>query len=228
MRKCVLIDLGGTLIHGPSVRDVFGRALQSDEIVSKLDEDSRARLSSSFSRVYEGLKAIKKRLLIEIGLDTIIKLALKESSIADRRLAEDLKKTLLKLYVEERKAYDDAHFFLKRLKGLGFVVVVVSNVPEHCMALESLQRLGLSDYVDEVVTSAQLGLRKPHPLVYLKALGKARASRAVFVGDNIENDVLGPLSVGIPAIHIARGGVVLKRSVSSLSDALDIILAELS
>jgi FMN phosphatase YigB (HAD superfamily) len=76
------------------------------------------------------------------------------------------------------------------------------------------------------VTSAQLGLRKPHPLVYLKALDRARASRAVFVGDSIENDVLGPLSVGIPAIHVARSGVMLKRSVSSLSDALDIILTE--
>jgi len=226
MRKCVLVNLGGTLIHGPSIRDVFGKALQSDEIMSKLDGDSRAKLNSSFSKVYEGLKAIKRRLLIEVGLDTTIELALRESSIADRRLAKDLKSALLRLYVEGRKAYDDAHFFLEKLKESGFVVVVVSNVPEHCMALKPLERLGLSDYVDEVVTSAQLGLRKPHPLVYLKALNRARASRAVFVGDNVENDVLGPLSVGIPAIHVARSGVVLKRSVSSLSDALDIILAE--
>ena len=226
MRKCVLVDLGGTLIHGPSIRDVFGRALQSDEIMPKLDDDSRARLKSSFSKVYEGLKVIKRKLLMEVSLDTIIELALKESSMADHRLAKDLKRAFLKLYVEERKAYNDAHFFLEKLKGSGFVVVVVSNVPEHCMALEPLERLGLSDFVDEVVTSAQLGLRKPHPLVYLKALDRARASRAVFVGDSIENDVLGPLSVGIPAIHVARSGVMFKRSVSSLSDALDIILTE--
>lgn len=225
MRGCVLVDLGGTLVHGPSIREIFGKAIQSDEIRPRLDSDLRSRLNDSFRRVYEGLKAIKRRLLIEVGLDTAIRLALKESSIADGRLAEDLRGVLLRLYVEGRKAYDDARFFLEKLKSSGFVVVVVSNVPEHYMASEPLKRLGLSDYVDEVVTSARLGLRKPHPLVYLKALERARASHAVFVGDNVENDVLGPLSLGIPAIHIARSGVMFKRSVSSLSDALDIILA---
>jgi putative hydrolase of the HAD superfamily len=162
--------------------------------------------------------------LIEVGLDTTIRLALKEVSITDGQLMKDLKEVLLKLYVQERKAYDDARPFLEELKGSGFVMVVVSNIPEHDMAVDSLDRLGLSDYVDEVVTSARLGLRKPHPLVYLRALEKARASNAVFVGDSVENDVLGPLNVGIPAIHVARSGVTLKRSVSSLSDALDIIL----
>jgi HAD superfamily hydrolase (TIGR01549 family) len=224
MRKCVLVDLGGTLIHGPSIRKVFGKALQSDEIRSRLDSNSIARLNDSFSKVYEELKAIKRGLLIEIGLNTTLKLALEESSITDGRLIEDLKEVLLRLYTEERKAYDDARLFLKELKSSGFVVVVVSNIPEHGMAVEPLKKLGLSDYVDEVVTSAQLGLRKPHPLIYLRALEKARASRAVFIGDDIKNDVLGPLSVGIPAIHVTRSSVVLKRSISSLSDALDIIL----
>jgi HAD superfamily hydrolase (TIGR01549 family) len=224
MRRCVLVDLGGTLIYGPSIREVFDEALQSDEIRSRLDDSSIAKLRGSFREVYEGLKAIKRGLLIEVGLDTTIRLALKEVSITDGQLMKDLKEVLLKLYVQERKAYDDARPFLEELKGSGFVVVVVSNIPEHDMAVDSLDRLGLSDYVDEVVTSARLGLRKPHPLVYLRALEKARASNAVFVGDSVENDVLGPLNVGIPAIHVARSGVTLKRSVSSLSDALDIIL----
>jgi len=224
MRRCVLVDLGGTLIYGPSIREVFDEALQSDEIRSRLDDSSIAKLRGSFREVYGGLKAIKRGLLIEVGLDTTIRLALKEVSITDGQLMKDLKEVLLKLYVQERKAYDDARPFLEELKGSGFVVVVVSNIPEHDMAVDSLDRLGLSDYVDGVVTSARLGLRKPHPLVYLKALEKARASNAVFVGDSVENDVLGPLSVGIPAIHVARSGVTLKRSVSSLSDALDIIL----
>jgi len=223
MQRCVLVDLGRTLIHGPSIREVFDKALRRDEVRSKLNSHSIAKLSDSFHKIYEGLKVIKRGLLIEVGLDTTLRLALKESLMADGQLTKNLKEVLLKIYVEERKAYDDAHPFLKELKNAGFVVVVVSNIPEHDMAVKSLERLGLSDYVDEVVTSAQLGLRKPHPLIYLRALERARASHAVFVGDSVENDVLGPLGVGIPAIHVARSGVVLKRSVGSLSDALHII-----
>jgi len=212
------------LIYGPSVKEVFGRALQSDEVRSRLDGHSIVKLNDSFRKVYEGLRTIKRRLLIEVSLDTILRLALKEGSITNGRLIKDLKEILLRLYVEGRKAYDDARPFLEDLKSAGFVVVVVSNIPEHDMAVKSLDRLGLSNYVDEVVTSAQLGLRKPHPLVYLRALERVRASRAVFVGDSVENDVLGPLKVGISAIHVARRSAALKRSVSSLSDALDIIL----
>jgi len=64
MQRCVLVDLGRTLIHGPSIREVFDKALRSDEVRSKLNSHSIAKLSDSFHKIYEGLKVIKRGLLI--------------------------------------------------------------------------------------------------------------------------------------------------------------------
>lgn len=224
MCESVLLDLGGTLIHGPSIKEVFTKSVQSEVLDFKIDEDLKRKLIVAFNKVYDELKVIKRKLLIEVSLHSTLKIVLERTLEADARLIEKLKNQLLKLYAETRLAYDDAHFFLKKLKALGCKVMIVSNVPDHCMAFSSLEKLGLISYVDCVLTSAQLGVRKPHPLIYVTAMKRLSASKVVFIGDDVEADVLGPLSVGIPALHIARNGVRLKRSLNSLSDVLDIIL----
>ncbi|MEM4576941.1 MAG: HAD family hydrolase [Candidatus Nezhaarchaeales archaeon] len=226
MSTCILVDLGGTLIYGPRIREVFDYTLKSENLKSKFGDHLAMKLKSEFNKVYDGMKIIKKKLMIEVSLKTMLKIVLEKVLTSNASLLEEFRETFVKQYVETRMAYYDAIAFLKELKGLGFTVVVVSNSPDHSMAFGSLEKLGLLNYVDNVLTSAKIGVRKPHPLVYLMALKLSRASKALFIGDNVEADVLGPLSVGIPAIHVARNGVKLKRSVSNLFDAFDIILAE--
>ena len=70
-------------------------------------------------------------------------------------------------------------------------VVVASNwdVSLH----EVLERLELAPLLDGVVTSAEVGARKPDPAVFMRALALAGAatSDAVHVGDSVEEDVRG-------------------------------------
>ncbi|MEM2214404.1 MAG: HAD family hydrolase [Candidatus Nezhaarchaeales archaeon] len=222
--KGVLLDLGGTLIYGPSIREIFVKSLHSESLNLKIDESAKKGLSITFERIYDGLKVIKRKLLIEVSLYSILKMVLEERLKADAGLIERLRETLLSLYIETRSAHDDARLFLKKLKTLGYRIMIVSNALDHYMALGSLEKLKLINYVDDVLTSAQLGIRKPHPLIYIIAMEKLKTSNVVFIGDDVEADVLGPLRVGIPAIHVVRKGVRLKRSLSTLSDVLDMIL----
>lgn len=224
MCKGVLLDLGGTLIYGPGIKEGFAKSLQNEGLDLKVDEKIKRKLILAFNRTYDELKEIKRKLLIEVSLHTTVKIALDRVLKANGKLIEKLKDQLLKLYVETRSTYDDVHFFLKKMKALGYKVMIVSNVPDHYMALGSLERLRLIDYVDDILTSAYLGIRKPHPLIYITAMKRLGTSKVVFIGNDVESDVLGPLSVGIPVIHIARDGVRLKRSLSSLYNVLDIIL----
>lgn len=223
----VLLDLGGTLIYGPDIKEVFARSFQSEGLDFEVNERLKRKLIVTFDRVYDGLKVIKRKLLIEVSLHSTLKIALERSLKADAKLIEKLRNHLLRLYIETRLAYDDARFFLEKLKTLGYKIMIVSNVSDHCMALGPLKKLGLINYVDDVLTSAQLGVRKPHPLMYITAMKKLKTSNVVFIGNDVEADVLGPLRVGIPVIHVVRDGVRLKRSLNSLSDALDIILTQL-
>jgi putative hydrolase of the HAD superfamily len=65
---------------------------------------------------------------------------------------------------------------------------------------------GLAEYIDVFVTSAQAGYRKAHPRIYqmtLEATGFG-ADDAVFIGDSLRTDVLGPQRVGIRSVLLVR------------------------
>ncbi|MCS7140363.1 MAG: HAD family hydrolase [Candidatus Nezhaarchaeota archaeon] len=222
-RLTVLVDLGNTLIHGPKIVEVFKDLVLRSELNLTSDLSSSAKLLQTFKEIYDKLKILKKKMLLEVSLRSMLRMTLRDTSI-NEGLVEKLRDLLVDRYVRTREVYGDAHTFLRGLKKAGSTIIVVSNTPDHQIALESLESLGLMRYVDDVVTSAQLGLRKPHPLVYLRALERACASTAIFVGDHVENDVVGPLRVGLYAIHVFRRGIRLKRSVNSLLKALEIIL----
>jgi putative hydrolase of the HAD superfamily len=82
------------------------------------------------------------------------------------------------------------------LRAAGLSLAVVSNwdIGLH----EHLERLGLDRAVDAIVTSAEVGARKPAPDVFLAALARldVPAERAVHVGDD-EADEAGAAAAGM-------------------------------
>ena len=103
-------------------------------------------------------------------------------------------------------AFDDARPAIAAARSQGLRVVVASNwdVSLH----EVLDRLELRPLLDGVVTSAEVGARKPAPAVFARALRLAGASaaEAVHVGDSIEEDVAGARAAGIEPILLSRDG----------------------
>lgn len=104
------------------------------------------------------------------------------------------------------RAYDDGAPVLAVLRDRGIRLVVVSNwdVSLH----EVLQCLGLARSVDVIVTSAEVGARKPAPAIFARALALADvpARRAIHVGDSLDEDVAGARSAGIEPVLLRRDG----------------------
>lgn len=99
---------------------------------------------------------------------------------------------------------------LDALKGR-VPMAVVSNffLPDY--PEEMLRRNDLSHYFDFVIDSAQLMIKKPGKEIYHQALQKAgidtaNAGEVLFVGDNLKNDVLSPMELGMQAWHFNRSG----------------------
>lgn len=95
---------------------------------------------------------------------------------------------------------------LAGLRERGLKLICVSNWD---ISLgEVLQRCGLADSLDGVVCSAEVGVSKPDPAVFERALELAgtTADRALHVGDTVEEDVAGAKAAGIRALHIDRDG----------------------
>ena len=116
---------------------------------------------------------------------------------------------------------------LRTLRAAGFAIAVCSNWGWDLR--DDLQGTGLVGQIDVFVPSAQAGFRKPHPQVYRSTLARAgfAAEHAVFVGDGLNTDVLGPRHVGIRSVLLAKADVDTYRGprAGSLATAAELIIA---
>jgi putative hydrolase of the HAD superfamily len=103
-------------------------------------------------------------------------------------------------------AFDDARPALLAARRRGLTVVVASNWDVSLHGV--LERVGLAELLDGIVTSAEAGARKPAPAVFERALALAgaRAGDAVHVGDSLEEDVAGARAAGIEPVFLSRDG----------------------
>lgn len=111
---------------------------------------------------------------------------------------------------------------LTRLGAAGRLVVV-SNTHGPGLVQRTLGALGVEHLVDDVVTSVEVGWRKPHPAIFSAALQAAGAAAAecLFVGDSKGNDYDGPRAAGIPAVLVSPtsvAGVPEAHRIASLVD----------
>jgi putative hydrolase of the HAD superfamily len=118
-------------------------------------------------------------------------------------------------------AYPDVAPALAALRKRGLRLVCVSNWD--VSLTEVLERCGLGDLLDGVVTSAGAGSRKPDPVIFSQALEIAgcAATEAVHVGDTAEEDVAGAEAAGIRALLLDREGGGDIESLAELEGALD-------
>lgn len=104
------------------------------------------------------------------------------------------------------EAFPDARPALAGARARGIRTIAVSNWD--CSLRDVLARVGLSDDFDGVVTSAEVGARKPDPAVFAAALEAAEceAGEALHVGDTVEEDVEGARAAGIRVLLLDREG----------------------
>lgn len=95
-------------------------------------------------------------------------------------------------------------------KAHGLAVLLVTNTLSRGdkEVLRDWDRMGLAAAIDGVVTSHDVGWRKPHPAMFARALALAEtgAAEAVMVGDSLEADVKGARALGIRAVWRRRNG----------------------
>jgi putative hydrolase of the HAD superfamily len=103
--------------------------------------------------------------------------------------------------------YDDARALLASLRIRGYRTAVVTNAiyPGEMFA-PKVNELGLAGYFDAFVSSADVGLSKPNPSPFLKALGEVglEPHEAIFVGDTAETDIAGARAAGMRAVLLER------------------------
>jgi putative hydrolase of the HAD superfamily len=115
------------------------------------------------------------------------------------------------------RATAGAHESLATLRRRGLATGVVSNFDRRLEGI--LDGLDLAVLLDVVVLPADVGVTKPDPAIFARALGAlvVEASEAIFVGDQSERDLDGARRAGMCAIDA--------RSLATLAELPDRVAA---
>ena len=101
----------------------------------------------------------------------------------------------------------DAQPTLAELRQRGYRLGVASNAADDQNVRSLIEKSGVHPYLDVIVTSAAVGIRKPNPRIFQAALahwGDILPGRAAMVGDSLGADILGAHNAGLFGIWLTR------------------------
>lgn len=199
--QCVLFDLYGTLLdvrvdqESPQLWAGIATALRGAGLQAQpeyLERLFTTELRDERSRHPDGfvMDVVFRRLLATIGS----KLSPAEFGGLFRKLS--IKKLTLRPYVPP---------LLRRLRESGCKTGVVSNTEAILTRFDLSCFPALRD-IDIVLLSSEVGIKKPDPGIFnhaLKDLG-CGANTAVFIGDNLTEDISGAKAVGMKTIYLSN------------------------
>lgn len=112
-------------------------------------------------------------------------------------------------YLAEMTCYPRVEETLADLRNRGIDVGIVTNLTTR-IQLAKLERLGLADGIDLLLTSEETGREKPGSVMFTLPLVRLdrRASETVMVGDNVDADVVGANAVGLETVLFDPRGEV--------------------
>lgn len=105
------------------------------------------------------------------------------------------------------KPFEDVVPCLKQIKDLGIKTAIISDgIP--IKQYEKILRLGIDNLIDLVVISDEIGIRKPNPKLFEYCLKKfgIKGEESIYVGDNLEKDLVPAHMNGMNSVYIHRGG----------------------
>ncbi len=219
--RAVTFDATGTLFHVPRLAEIYREVLARHGIVAApLD------LAGLIPRVWQELACA-----VELGSDRFA--AHPEGARGWwRRFLERLCEHLeapppspfaaAELYA--RFARGDAYRVFPEVPGVlaalaarGVPLGVVSNWDGRLPGV--LADLGLARFFDVVVVSYEVGVEKPHPAIFERALDALGLppEQVLHVGDRVREDVEGALALGMEALLLVRPDTPEGRKVAAAS-----------
>ncbi|HXL50560.1 MAG TPA: HAD family hydrolase [Candidatus Limnocylindrales bacterium] len=206
--KVIFFDLGETLVT-QNIEDNMVTKNALREISPILPRRvSSERLFEFYREGYKINETIRSRHHVEIPIQVWMRQLLER--IIEDNPSDQLVNRAVEIIVKARAAngvaFDDAHSTIQRLARRDVKLGIISNVSSHEVAMGILDKVRLTRYFDEIVTSAMVGIRKPDPGIFRYALMqfKARPEEAVMVGDSEIHDIGGGYISGLKTVLVDR------------------------
>lgn len=198
----ILFDFFGTLVDYSDSRTEQGyhathRLLQSFGISFTYSEF--LRLWENEAEQFDARSALDNA---EFSMDDVSRAFL--TKLLRRPPAISEYRALTECYLREWNTgvvYPAAAVELVKFLSVSFGLAIVTNTHEATLVPNHLTAMGIAGCFKTVVTSVEVGWRKPHPAIYSEACSQLEISpqAAVFVGDSYWPDYIGPIAAGMSA-----------------------------
>lgn len=221
--KAVCFDVGGTLIEPwPSVGHVYASVAAEAGFPPYVPEDLSARFIAAWKAKcgFDYSRAAWGEIVV--------------ATFGGASEAFDSKSPFFdRLYARFAQAgawrvHEDVGPTLDTLKRSGMRLAVISNWDDRLRPL--LCNLELDAFFDCIQVSAELGVHKPAPEIFLRTTSELGVDpgEALHVGDSEVEDALGAAAAGLKAVLISRGTSVVRKTgrdfceIASLAEVVDL------
>lgn len=209
--RAVLFDFGHTLVDFARTEDALRAAygVVRERLTEWVEDRAPPEVDELVERIAGAVDDMVGRSYMERRLEELDQVALFEQAFAaiGYELPHDLLYEVVEIdhdsFSQSLTAPDSTLETLRTLRDRGLRLGLISNLSlfPHKVR-EDLARLGIAPYLDAAAFSSEVGVRKPDARIFLhalKALGEDPA-HAVFVGDRLNDDIVGAQAVGMRTI----------------------------
>ena len=122
------------------------------------------------------------------------------------KVMEELSNFFCSRYLTGLRLYDDVTV-LEELNTYHVGIITNGAHDEHTDSqLSKVRHLGLSERIQSLTISGEIGIRKPNLEIFKVACERANVlpEEAIFIGDSVQNDIVGANRAGITSVLINR------------------------
>jgi len=207
-----LVDIGGTLWPNSwpvRATDAEGRLARLRVVLPELNLERATLLVNDLinkSRDLNGGTVMVPE-LIRVEADELVTMCLEENGVQPQPATVTRVRRAMAIPIDGAfQPLPGAVDLLATIRSLGLRCVIASNTywRDAKSYWDDFDQLGMTPYIDAVVTSVDAGHLKPHPAVFelaIKAAG-VPAERCVVIGNKEANDVAPALALGMQAILV--------------------------
>ena len=237
MIKAIMMDVGKTVVTNRIID--FKKALKAvydlDDSEEKIDFERYLTLNNELRKISFDYA---RKMASEVRIDDFLEVL---NNVAGINTGLDKKELewFFQCHLIEEELIDGVKEFLEYIKSKNIPVIAVSN---SCMSSDAIGRefseFGIRSYFKEIISSADIFIRKPRKEIFEYAFGKLlklnptiKKDEVLFIGDNYLFDVVGSFNCGLVPVWFnqareeATDNAFSFINVGSYKELIDIIKA---
>ena len=202
MYKHIFFDLDRTLWDfEKNSNEVLLELYQHYDLVNKVNVDSKEFIEK-YKFYNEKLWNLYRQNKIEKDVlrDERFKITLKEFGVLNSELAINLGKDYVAYCPKKTNLYSYTHTTLKYLIRKYKLHIITNGFEE--VQMQKLENSNLINYFEQIITSEQVGFKKPSKQIFKFSMLKACAkpSNSLMIGDDLNADILGAKNFGMDQV----------------------------